>query len=325
MTKTGRHKGRNLMPPVADKWMSGECRRPLFGQEVKMNPKNKIQPLIFVLPAFVVYMLTVIFPILWSMGYSLFSWNGINDMKFVGLDNYVRMFTDKTFLGAVVNNLKFVLLGSVFQLTVGLFLAILLSHITKGGNLLRVIYFIPCIISSMAICQVFSKMLSAQPQGLVCYLMEKMGMEPFALLANSRTALVTITLIDGYKYCGLYMIIFYSAFVSISKDVLEASIVDGCNLLQQYRYIKLPLIKNIFSIVVVMLVNGCLKTFDVFYILDNKSASTEMVATYMYKTAFNAVDFGYGSTLAVFLVVECLAAVFAVQKCLGSAKGDEAE
>ena len=174
-----------------------------------MNPKNKIQPLIFVLPAFVVYMLTVIFPILWSMGYSLFSWNGINDMKFVGLDNYVRMFTDKTFLGAVVNNLKFVLLGSVFQLTVGLFLAILLSHITKGGNLLRVIYFIPCIISSMAICQVFSKMLSAQPQGLVCYLMEKMGMEPFALLANSRTALVTITLIDGYKYCGLYMIILY--------------------------------------------------------------------------------------------------------------------
>ncbi len=90
-----------------------------------MNPKNKIQPLIFVLPAFVVYMMTVIFPILWSMGYSLFSWNGINDMKFVGLDNYARMFTDKTFLGAVVNNLKFVLIGSVFQLTVGLFLAIL--------------------------------------------------------------------------------------------------------------------------------------------------------------------------------------------------------
>ncbi len=288
-----------------------------------MKPKNKIQPLMFVLPALIVYILTVIVPILWSMGYSFFSWNGISDMKFVGLENYIRMFQDNTFLTAIVNNLKFVLIGSIFQITVGLLLAILLEHITRGKNVMRVIYFVPCIISSMAICQIFSKMLSAQPQGLVCYIMEKIGMEPIALLANSKTALLTITLIDGYKYCGLYMIIFYSAFVSISKDVIEAATMDGCNVLQQYRYIKFPLIKNIFSIVIVMLVNGCLKTFDVFYILDNKSRSTEMVATYMYKTAFNSADFGYGSALSVFLVVECLAAVAIIQKCLGAAKGDE--
>ena len=290
-----------------------------------MKPRNRIQPVLFVLPAFLVYFLTVIIPILWSVGYSFFSWNGIKDMEFVGLANYIRMFTDDTFQWAVINNFKFVLMGSTFQLIVGLFLAMLLAHITKGCNLLRVIYFIPCIISSMAICQIFSKMLSAQPQGLICYLMERIGMQPIALLANSRTALVTITLIDGYKYCGLYMIIFYSAFVSISKDVLEASIMDGCNLIQQYRYIKLPLIKNIFCIVIVMLINGCLKIFDVFYILDNKSRSTEMVATYMYKTAFNSADFGYGSTLAVFLVVECLAAVFVIQRLLGTAKGEDGE
>ena len=83
--------------------------------------------------------------------------------------------------------------------------------------------------------------------------------------------------------------------------------------------------KNIFSIVIVVLVNGCLKTFDVFYILDNKSRSTETVATYMYKTAFNSADFGYGSTLSVFLVIECLVAVGIIQKCLGSAKGDGSE
>lgn len=288
-----------------------------------MTPKNKLQPLGFVLPAFLVYVMTVIIPIVWSIGYSFFSWNGIRDMKFVGLDNYLRMLSDDTFQDAVVNNLKFVLLGSVFQITAGLFLAVLLVRITRGSNLLRVIYFIPCIISSMAICQIFSKMLSAQPQGLICYLMEKLGMEPIALLANSRTALVTITLIDGYKYCGLYMIIFYSALVSISQDVLEASTMDGCNLIQQYRYIRLPMIKNIVGIVIVMLVNGCLKTFDVFYILDNKSKSTEMVATYMYKTAFNSADFGYGSTLSVFLVFECLLAVFILQKIMGTAKGED--
>ena len=130
-----------------------------------MKPRNKIQPLPFVLPALFIYILTVIIPILWSMGYSLFSWNGIGDMKFIGLENYVRMFQDETFREAVVNNLKFVVLGSLFQFCAGLILAILLTRISKGGNILRVIYFIPCIISSMAICQIFSKMLSVQPQG----------------------------------------------------------------------------------------------------------------------------------------------------------------
>lgn len=135
-----------------------------------MKPRNKIQPLPFVLPALFVYILTVIIPILWSMGYSLFSWNGIGDMKFIGLENYVRMFQDETFREAVVNNLKFVVLGSLFQLCAGLILAILLTHISKGGNILRVIYFIPCIISSMAICQIFfqNAFCPAPGPGLLC-------------------------------------------------------------------------------------------------------------------------------------------------------------
>lgn len=85
-------------------------------------------------------------------------------MKFIGLENYVRMFQDETFREAVVNNLKFVVLGSLFQLCAGLILAILLTHISKGGNILRVIYFIPCIISSMAICQIFQNAFCPAPR-----------------------------------------------------------------------------------------------------------------------------------------------------------------
>ena len=86
------------------------------------------------------------------------------------------MFQDETFREAVVNNLKFVVLGSLFQLCAGLILAILLTHISKGGNILRVIYFIPCIISSMRSARFFQNA-SVQPQGLVCYVMEKLGMD----------------------------------------------------------------------------------------------------------------------------------------------------
>ena len=79
-----------------------------------MKPKNKIQPLMFIAPALLVYIATVIIPIIWSMGYSFFSWNGIRDMKFVGLENYTRMFTDKTFLGAV-NKVVLVVVVSNFS------------------------------------------------------------------------------------------------------------------------------------------------------------------------------------------------------------------
>ena len=168
-----------------------------------MKPRNKIQPLPFVLPALFVYILTVIIPILWSMGYSLFSWNGIGDMKFSRGEGRIIPYALGSCIGItfyVVNNLKFVVLGSLFQLCAGLILAILLTHISKGGNILRVIYFIPCIISSMAICQIFSKMLSVQPQGLVCYVMEKLGMEaPLHAgmhLGEGTGAIMGLSLID---------------------------------------------------------------------------------------------------------------------------------
>ena len=290
-----------------------------------MKPRNKIQPLPFVLPALFVYILTVIIPILWSMGYSLFSWNGIGDMKFIGLENYVRMFQDETFREAVVNNLKFVVLGSLFQLCAGLILAICLHIFPKVEIFCGYLFYSMYHFIYGDLPDFFQNAFCPAPgPGLLCD--GKTGEWNLSLCWQiPHTALITITLIDGYKYMWSVHDHFYSAFVSISKDVIEASTMDGCNVFQQYRYIKLPLVKNIFSIVIVMLVNGCLKTFDVFYILDNKSRSTEMVATYMYKTAFNSADFGYGSTLSVFLVIECLVAVGIIQKCLGSAKGDGSE
>lgn len=281
-----------------------------------MQPKNKLEPLLYIGPALLVFVFIVLVPIVWSVGYSLFEWNGISNMRFVGLDNYKRMIGDEVFHSAFFNNLKFMVISSLYQLVVGLLLATILISITKGSSFMRVIYFIPCIISSMAICQIFKRLLSIQPVGLVNYVLDKLGLEQVAFIANPDTALITLTLVDAYKFCGIYMIIFYSAFASISPDVVEAAHIDGCNAVQSYFYIKLPMIRDVFTIVVVMLVNGCLKTFEIFYIMDNRSLSTEMVATYMYKTAFSSSSFGYGSALSVFLVVECLIAVSLVRRLM---------
>lgn len=276
-----------------------------------MKPKRKIEPWLYLLPALAVYLFVVIVPVIWSLVYSFFDWNGIGAMKFSGFNNYTRLFFDGKMVASILNNLKFMALGTVVQVFMGLAMATLLYSITKGSNTLRVLYFIPCIISSMAICKIFEKLLSVQPQGLVAAIVVALGQKPIAVLSSPQYALLAVTLIDAYKFCGLYMVIFYSAFMAVDHEVLEASYIDGCTWWQQYWRIRLPMIQPIFFTVLVILVNGLLKTFDVPYILTRggPGSATEMVATYMYKTAFTSTKFGYGSAISMFMLVESLLAV----------------
>ena len=185
-----------------------------------MKPKNRLVPWLFSTPALAIYIFTVLVPVVWSMVYSFFDYNGVSNMNFVGLDNYFQLFQDKVFKTSVMNNLIFMAISTVFQLFMGLLLATILTSITKGNNILRVAYFIPCIISSMAICQIFVKLLSVQPEGVLAALMKAMGMAPVAVLSDPKLALLVVSIIDGYKFCGIYMVIFYSAFLSVDQEVV---------------------------------------------------------------------------------------------------------
>ncbi|MFV0362608.1 MAG: carbohydrate ABC transporter permease [Suipraeoptans sp.] len=284
--------------------------------EVDVKPSKKITPWLFSAPALLVYVFIVIVPIIWTIQLSLNSYNGIGIMEFVGLDNYTIMFKDPVFLETVKNSLFFMLVSTAVQIVIGLLLAIILSSIGKGSNFLRVIYFIPCIISSMAISQIFRKLLSVQPAGVLAALMKLIGMEPISLLSEPKLVLLVVALIDAYKFLGIYMIIFYSALKDIDESVVEAAAIDGCTWFKLQTKIKIPMIKNIIVMVTVLLVSGTLKGFDISYILTKggPGTSSELVATYMYKTAFGATKYGLGSAMAVFLVVECLIAVFIVRK-----------
>ena len=131
-----------------------------------MKPRKKLVPWLFSAPALLVYVFVVIVPIIWSVGFSLFEYNGIGSMKFVGVDNYVLMVRDPVFWEAVCNNLFFMIVSTAAQMIVGLALAIILSNIKWGANFLRVVYFIPCIISSMAISHISKAALSVAGRGI---------------------------------------------------------------------------------------------------------------------------------------------------------------
>jgi raffinose/stachyose/melibiose transport system permease protein len=275
-------------------------------------------PWLFVLPALLIFTGVVTIPVVWSMSLSVFQWNGIGAMKFAGFENYVRLINDPVMQTAFFNNLFFMVVGTFVQIVIGMILAMLLLSIEAFRNIIKVAYFIPCVISSVAISQIFAQLLSINPEGVVNAAFGAIGLDGLrgAYLSDPQLALIIVTLVDAYKYCAIYMVIYYSAFMSVDGEVLDAASLDGANWWQQYVYVKFPLIKGVVLVTVVMLMSGTLKGFDVSYILTNggPGASSELVSTYLYKTIFTSSNFGYGSAIAVFLALECLVIVGIIRR-----------
>ena len=268
----------------------------------------------FLLPAFIVYTLFVVVSVIWAGYYSLFDWSGVGEKIFLGINNYKQLFTqDTVFWTTVLHTLVYTVICVVIQVFGGLLFAIFLSRITKFRAGLQTLYYVPVVISSVAICQIFTKLFSVTPTGVINALLSVFNPDLLYMewISNDSLSLIIAASVEGYKYLGLYMVIFYAALMNVSKDVVEAAYIDGCNWIQAYFRVKLPMIKNMFFVVLVILVNGCLKGFDTSYILTGGGPgnATELVATYMYKTAFSMSNFGYGSTLAVFILIESLIAV----------------
>lgn len=270
--------------------------------------RKKSLILSFLLPALVVFTGTVILPIIWSIYYSLFHWNGVSAMRFIGFENFAKLINDRYFVGAFVNNIIYVLINLVGQVFVGLLVALLLTKLPKGNNFFKTVYFAPAIMSAVALGQFFQKFYGYDPVGILNAILIAFGKPEMAMawLGTSSTALVSVALIECYKNMGLYMVIIYSGLVAVPKDVIESAQIDGAQGVKMFWYIKMPYIRGVLGVALVMAVNGLLKAFDIPFITTygGPGSASELVATYMYKTAFTSMKYGYGSAIAVFLAVE---------------------
>ena len=280
----------------------------------------------FVFPALFVFTAVVILPIGWSLSLSLIRWNGFGPRTFIGLANFAEMFSDTVFRQALVNSLVFSVLGSAVQLVFGMAMAVTLASLTGFRNVIRVAYFLPAVISSVAISQIFVQMLAVNPEGLVNALLGAIGLgearQPF--LSNTSLTLLIVTLVDAYKFCAIYMAIFYSALLAVDADVLAAAELDGATPRQKLLLVRLPMIRATIAVSVVLVVSGTLRGFDIPFVMTNggPGTSSELVSTYLYKTLFSQSEFGYGSAIAIFLVIECLVVVAVIRKAFHVNEGD---
>ncbi|WP_044482409.1 carbohydrate ABC transporter permease [Paenibacillus antibioticophila] len=285
--------------------------------------KDKKAWLVFVTPALLFYLGTVFVPIIQSLNYGFQDWNGIKDAKYIGLGNYIKMFQDPYFWNSVQNNLIYVVIVVLMQVFIGLFFALLLSYVKKGAGVFRTLYYLPAVVVTVAIAQMFRNFYSLQPLGLLNMFLEWIGLGHLqnAWLSDPHTALIAVSIPEGWRFTGMYMVIFYAALIAIPKEIEEAATIDGVNGWQLIRYIKLPSIKHVLSLALIMCTTGALRGFDIPYIIGVPGSSTELVTTYMYKKAFSTIQYGYGSAIAVFIVLESLLAVLIIRSIFNSRKG----
>lgn len=285
---------------------------------MKSTLKNRKAWLLFLLPSLTIFIFTVIFPIIRSAWLGFFDWDGVTPMRFTGLSNYQKLFSDLYFRNALWNNILYLIINLVGQVGIALLLAMLLTKITRGCNFYKTVYFAPTILSSVAVSQAFQKFYATEPPGVFNVILEKIGLGRFVTpwLGTAQTALGSVALIECYKNMGLYLVIIYSGLMAIPSDVIESARMDGASGIRLFWYIKLPYIKDVMVVAVIMAVNGLLKAFDIPFVTTNggPGSASELVTTYMYKTAFSSARYGYGSAIAVFIALESILAVFILRK-----------
>lgn len=273
---------------------------------------------LFILPALVLFIAILVAPIFASAYYSFFDWNGFGKKTFIGLENYTELFTSNSigFPKALKNSLLMAALSVFVQLPISLGLALLLGKGgRKGERAFLSIYFIPVLISTVVIGQLWLKIYNPS-YGILNVVLTKLGLENLTRiwLGDVNTAMGACFVPILWQYVGYHMLLMYAGIKSVPTEYREAAMIDGATETQVNRYIVLPYIKPIIKISVIFAVTGSLKSFDLIYVLTNGGPlhSTEVPSTLMISMLFLRNRYGMGSAIAFLLIILCFAFALAI-------------
>lgn len=250
--------------------------------------------LVFLAPALIIYSLFMVYPLLNSLRLSFFETTPTEEF-FVGIQNYIKLFTNDNyaprFWGALGNNFVFFLVHLLVQNSIGLMLAALLTSGIKGSQTYRAILFLPTVLSVVIIGFIWQLILNPL-WGVSQTILKLIGLgflyKPW--LGLPETALVTVSLISVWQWIGIPMILFYTALIGISEELVEASRVDGATGWQTFWRIKFPLILPSVGIVTILTFVGNFNAFDLIYTMKGANAgpefSTDIMGTFFYRTFF---------------------------------------
>ncbi len=288
--------------------------------------RNKLAILIFILPAALLFLGIIIVPIFMSGYYSLLDWDGITSGTFIGLDNYIELFTSETvgFGPTVKNAFLFAALSVFIQLPLALILALTLANGIKGERFFVSVFFIPVLLSTTVIGQLWTKIYNPQ-YGIVNVFLKTIGMDQMCQtwLGDQKYALMACFIPMLWQYVGYHMLLMYAGIKSLSPDIREAAKIDGATNWQLNIHIIIPMLKSVLRMCVIFAVTGSLKAFDLIYVLTGggPAHASEVPSTLMINMIFDRSRYGFGSAIAMFIIFLCFFFAIVIKKLFPTDEG----
>ena len=271
---------------------------------------------VFLLPALILIAVYFIYPVIDTFVISTYKWNGISaDRTFIGIENWANLIHDKLFWEAFGHNIIIMVFSIVLQIPIGMLLATFLDAGGKKFNFFKVVWFLPYLMSSVAIAFLFTYALATNG-GIFSSLASLIKGQRVTvdLLGQSPQALFAVIGVMAWQYTPFYMVYFIAGYGNIDTSLYEAAIIDGATRGQYVRRIAIPMLGPIFKTACTMSLIGSLKYFDLIWNMTQGGPvnSTELMATYMYKLSFQQFNMGYGSCVAaaMFILITIIALLF---------------
>lgn len=272
----------------------------------------KLTIAVFVLPCLLLYVSMVFVPILFSVYNSTFQWDGLSSVKeFVGLENYKNILLNDPYFWPAVRRTLLYAVFSMVEIPVCLLFAILINRYVRKGNTLVSIYFMPVILSVVIIGQLWKTIYNPLDMGgMINGVLHFLGMDSSmkAWLSSPKFAMYCLYIVSLWQYFGYHLLIQFTGVQNIPADIYEAARIDGAEGFKADRYITLPLIVPVFKISIVLAFIGSLQAFDLIMVMTGggPAHATDVISTLMYNNTFMSNKYGYGSALAIVLVIICL-------------------
>lgn len=271
---------------------------------------------VFLLPALLLIVIFMIYPVIDTFVTSTYKWNGISaDKIFVGFDNWKTLFKDTNFWNSFIHNVIVMIFSILLQIPTGLLLATFLDAGGRKFNFFKIVWFLPYLMSSVAIAFLFNYILATNG-GLFSSIAtlfsgHKVNVD---LLGKSPSALFAVIGVMAWQFTPFYMVYFIAGYGNIDTSLYEAAVIDGATRRQYLFKIAIPLLGPIFKTACTMSLIGSLKYFDMVWNMTQggPAGGTELMATYMYKLSFQQFNMGYGSCVAagMFILITLIALLF---------------
>ena len=270
---------------------------------------------VFLVPAVFFLVVFLLYPLISSFQLSLLDWNGLGTgERFVGMANWLRLAQDRLFWKALGNNLELAFFSVLFQMPIALLLAVVLDEASKGSRILKILYFLPLLMSSVALGVVFKNIYDPN-FGPINGFLSAIHLDVLARdwLGDPRLALGSVIAVVCWQNIPFYMVLFLAGLSSFPRELGEAARLDGASETTIFWRIKLPHLQGTVRTAVMLAVVGSMRYFDLIFIMTDggPDGASELMATYMFRTVFSSFQLGYGSTVAsaMFLIVTLVAAV----------------